>query len=171
VPKVQHKPIKSPRKGSNKKSKRQPKAALVWRTGLFGVPPDSVRCTREINSELATFGFLEMPSAIIHRTVRCAKWSNGYNANGRLQKCTVNSTRLRAQSQGRCQKAHRTVNSDCPVHHWTFRWPQLSEAPTVEPQRLGDMAGAPDSVRWCTGLSGVPFDNSLPQRPLWWLGL
>jgi hypothetical protein len=61
VPKVQHKPIKSPRKGSNKKSKRQPKAALVWRIGLSGVPPDSVRCTREINSELATFGFLGLP--------------------------------------------------------------------------------------------------------------
>jgi hypothetical protein len=29
VPKDQHKPIKSPRKGSNKKSKRQPKVALV----------------------------------------------------------------------------------------------------------------------------------------------
>jgi hypothetical protein len=25
------------------------------------VPPDSVRCTREINSELATFGFLGLP--------------------------------------------------------------------------------------------------------------
>jgi hypothetical protein len=25
------------------------------------VPPDSVRCTREINSELATLGFLKMP--------------------------------------------------------------------------------------------------------------
>jgi hypothetical protein len=72
VPKVQHKPIKSSRKGSNKKSKRQPKAALVWRTGLSGVPTDSVRCTREINSELATFVFLEMPFAVIHRTVRCS---------------------------------------------------------------------------------------------------
>jgi hypothetical protein len=41
VPKVQHKQIKSPRKGSNKKSKRQPKAALVWRTGLSGAPPDN----------------------------------------------------------------------------------------------------------------------------------
>jgi hypothetical protein len=30
--------------GSNKESKGQPKAALVWRTGLSGVPPDSVRC-------------------------------------------------------------------------------------------------------------------------------
>jgi hypothetical protein len=74
-------------------------AALVWRTGLSGVPPDSVRCTREINSELVTFGNLGSLSAIIHRTVqcstgqsdvapavRCAKQSNGYSANGRLQK-------------------------------------------------------------------------------------
>jgi hypothetical protein len=53
------KPIKSPRKGSKERSKRKPKAALVWRTGLSGEPPDSVRCTRENHSELLTFGFLE----------------------------------------------------------------------------------------------------------------
>jgi hypothetical protein len=45
VPKVHNKPIKRPRKDSNKESKRQPKCALVWRTGLSGVPLDSVRCT------------------------------------------------------------------------------------------------------------------------------
>jgi hypothetical protein len=33
VPKVHNKPIKRPRKGSNKKSQRQPKGTLVWRTG------------------------------------------------------------------------------------------------------------------------------------------
>jgi hypothetical protein len=38
VPKVQHKPNKSPRNGSNKKEQRKPKAALVWRTGLSGAP-------------------------------------------------------------------------------------------------------------------------------------
>jgi hypothetical protein len=36
VPKVQHKPIKSPRKGSNKREQRKAKAALVWRTGQSG---------------------------------------------------------------------------------------------------------------------------------------
>src|SRR5687767_14299442 len=36
-------------------------------------------------------------------------------------------------------------------------------APTVETQRPGDVAGAPDSVRWRTGLSGVPCDSSLHQ--------
>jgi hypothetical protein len=37
------------------------------------------------------------------------------------------------QSQSRCQKAHRTVNSDCPVHHRTVRWPHLSELQQSNP--------------------------------------
>jgi hypothetical protein len=53
---------------------------------------------------------------------------------------------------------------DCPVA-------QMSEAPTVRIQRPGDVAGAPDSVRWRNGLSGAPCDSSLHQRLLWWLGL
>jgi hypothetical protein len=57
--------------GSNKESKRHSKAALVWRTGLSGVPPDSVRCTRELQAELAAFGNSQMCSTIIHRTVWC----------------------------------------------------------------------------------------------------
>jgi hypothetical protein len=36
-------------------------------------------------------------------------------------------------------------------------------APTVGTQRLGDVAGARDSVRWRTGLSGAPCDSSLHQ--------
>jgi hypothetical protein len=60
VAKVQNKPIKSPRKGSNKKEQKKPKAALVWRTGLSGVPPDSVQCTRVNPLKLLSFGFLEM---------------------------------------------------------------------------------------------------------------
>jgi hypothetical protein len=74
------------------KGAKQPKAALVWRTGLSGVPPDSVRCTREINSKLATFGNSGSHSAIIHRTVRCSTGPSGEpggatapSANGRLQ--------------------------------------------------------------------------------------
>jgi hypothetical protein len=55
--------------------------------------------------------------------------SNDYNAtvdfNGNLKSATVRGQF--AQSQGRRQKAHRTVNSTCPVHHRTVRWPRLSE--------------------------------------------
>jgi hypothetical protein len=39
--------------------------------------------------------------------------------------------------------------------------PQV-RAPTVELQRSADVGGAPDSVRWRTGLSGAPYDCSLP---------
>jgi hypothetical protein len=53
---------------------------------------------------------------------------------------------------------------DCPVT-------QMSEAPTVRIQRPGDVAGAPDSVRWRTGLSGAPCDRSPHQWFFWWLGL
>jgi hypothetical protein len=35
-------------------------------------------------------------------------------------------------------------------------------APTVRTQRPADVAGAPDSVRWRTGLSGASCDSSLP---------
>jgi hypothetical protein len=36
-------------------------------------------------------------------------------------------------------------------------------APTVRTQRPGDVAGAPDTVRWRIGLSGAPCDSSLHQ--------
>jgi hypothetical protein len=38
----------------------------------------------------------------------------------------------RAESEQR-QKAHRTVNSDCPVHHRTVRWPHMSELQRSNP--------------------------------------
>jgi hypothetical protein len=55
--------------------------------------------------------------------------SNGYSANGRVQKCTVtvNSAACARRSQSRREKAHRTVNSDCPVHHRTVRWPSCQK--------------------------------------------
>jgi hypothetical protein len=89
VPKVHNKPIQSQKKGFKTKEQSIPKAALVWRTELSGVPPDSVRCTREITSELASFGNLEGRSAIIHRTVRCNTGLSGVPAEQRLFAPTV----------------------------------------------------------------------------------
>jgi hypothetical protein len=132
VPKVLNKPIKRPRKDSNKESKRQLKCVLVWRTGLSGVPPDSVRCTREPDSKLATFGKSGSRSAIIHRTVRCSTGLSGVpaeqqlvRANGRLQRA-VNALHC-AQKSKQSQKAHRTVYRTCPVHHMTVRWPRCQK--------------------------------------------
>ena len=89
MPKVQHKPIKSPRKGSNKKEQKKPKVALVWRTGLSGVPPDSVRCTRVDQLQLASFRFSGSHFDIIHRTVRCSTGLSGVPSGATVANATV----------------------------------------------------------------------------------
>jgi hypothetical protein len=128
VPKVQHKPIKRSKIGFKRKEQKKPKAALVWRTGLSGVPQDSVRCTRVDRLQLLTFGFLEKPLRYNSPDCPVCQWSNGYSAtvdsNGNLKSATVRGQF--AQIQSRCQKAHRTVNSTCPVA-------QADRAPMVEP--------------------------------------
>jgi hypothetical protein len=104
VPKVHKKPIKRPRKGFNKKSKGLPKCALVWRTGLSGVQPDSVRCTRGLQAKLRTFENSQRRFAIIHWTVRCT-----------TEQCPVLQGRatLNSPASGiRSAKIHRT----CLVH-------------------------------------------------------
>jgi hypothetical protein len=131
VPKVHNKPIKRPRKGSDKESKRQPKGTLVWRTGLSGVPPDSVRCTRALGVELTTFGKKGGRSAIIHQTIRCA---SGATATSRATvDCNAFNARMRAQRTEQRQTAHRTVYRTCPVHHQTAQRPHLSELQRSEP--------------------------------------
>jgi hypothetical protein len=138
------------------------------RTGLSGVPPDSVRCPGLYDFKLATFGFLESRSAMIHRTVWCA-----IGATTPAQRSTATDTCKSAivrgqftQSQSNHQKVHRTVNSACPVRHQTVRCPKSQRSNGRNRQN-------PNSwVTWlATGLSGVPIDSSLPQRLNWWLGL
>jgi hypothetical protein len=115
------------------------------------VPPDSVRCTREIKSELLSFGILGSHSTIIHRTVWCVKWSNGRQRNGWL---TMLQCADCAQSQSRRQKAHRTVNSACPVHHRTVRWPHLSELQRSNPNG------------WVTWLAHRTVSDGAPDCPV-----
>jgi hypothetical protein len=125
------------------------------------VPSDSVRCTRDFNSELLTFGNSGGRSAIIHRTVRCA---SGATATSRQRssaegiKCATVRARVRAGQDGApdSEQCLSGASPDCPVA-------QKTEAPMVRIQWSGDMAGAPDSVWWHTGLSGAPCDSSLHQ--------
>jgi hypothetical protein len=128
---------------------------------VSGVPPDSVRCTTDSNSELVTFGNSGSHSAIIHRTIRCAsgatatsrQWSSAEDI-----KCATVRARVRAVPEGAPDSLQDLSGAppDCPVA-------QMSEAPTVRIQRPGDVVGAPDSVRWRTGLFGAPCDSSLHQ--------
>jgi hypothetical protein len=173
VPKVHNKPIKRPRKSSNKESKRQPKCALVWRTGMSGVPPNSVRCTRELNSELLTFGNSRSRSAIIHRTIRCSTRLSGVpaeqqllRANGRLQKTLNALQRAAARAEVRARARRRIGQSTGPV-----RWPRRQKLQRSNPNgRVTWLAhrtvsgGAPDCpVRHATAGS--------TKRLVWWLGL
>jgi hypothetical protein len=92
--------------------------------------------------KLATFGFLEKPlrynspdCPVWHRTVRCASGATA-TAQQSTPTETCKSATVRgqcAQSQSRRQKAHRTVNSTCPVHHRTVRWSHLSELQRSNP--------------------------------------
>jgi hypothetical protein len=92
----------------------------------------TVRCTRELNSELLTFGNSRSRSAIIHRTVRCSTGLSGVlaeqrllRASGRLQK-TLNALQC-AQESEHAQKAHRTVYRTYPVHHRTVWCPRCQK--------------------------------------------
>jgi hypothetical protein len=104
VPKVHTKPIKRPRNGFEQREQGITEGTLVWRTGLSGVPPDSVRCTRGLQAKLRTFENSQRRFAIIHRTVRCT-----------TGQCLVPYGRatLNSPASGiRSAKIHRT----CPVH-------------------------------------------------------
>jgi hypothetical protein len=141
-----------------------------------GLAHRTVRCTRDSNSELLTFGNSGGRSAIIHRTVR---WRTGLSgvpaeqrllrANGRLQNA-LNALQCAPESE-QSQMAHRTMNSACPVNHRTVRCPrrqklQRSESNgqvTWQAHRTVS-GGAPDCpVRHAT----AAFTKWL----VWWLGL
>jgi hypothetical protein len=124
---------------------------------------------RESDSELASFGnplrYNSPDCPVSHRTVSGAHqtvWcdSGATTTSHATVDCNTLNVRLRAQRS----RAHAGGTPD------SLQGPQ-DRAPTVEPQRSADVAGAPDSVRWRTGLSGAPCNCSLPTATLWWLGL
>jgi hypothetical protein len=152
VPKVHNKPIQVKRKGSKQRDK--PTKYTEGSPGLAH-PPDSVRCTREIDSEFASFGNLGGRSAIILRTVRCNTGLSGVpveqwllRANGRLQRtlnalqCAPAHAEVRAGTEGTPDSLQDLSGAplDCPVA-------PIVRAPTVGIQRPSDVAGTPDSVR------------------------
>jgi hypothetical protein len=86
--------------------------------------------------------------------------SNGYFAptiDCKHIQCATVRARVRAHAEGAPDSLHDLSGAppdsleDPPVR-----------APTVRTQRPADVAGAPDSVRWRTGLSGAPCDSNLP---------
>jgi hypothetical protein len=166
-------------KGSQKTNKKTEKGfknrELKSAEVCPGLAHRTVRCTRDSNSELLTFKNSGGRSAIIHRTVRCStgqclvthrtvRCASGATATSRQRssaegiKCTTVRARVRAEPDGApdTEQCLSGAPPDYPVA-------QKTEAPTVGIQRFGDVAGAPDSVWWRTGLSGAPCDSILHQ--------
>jgi hypothetical protein len=95
-----------------------------------------------------------------HRTVRC---TSGATATLRATvDCNAFNARLRAEDRGRAVGEPDSLQDLSGAPPDSPEAPQV-RAPTVEPQRSADVAGAPDCVRWRTGLSGAPCDSRLPM--------
>jgi hypothetical protein len=147
--------------------------ALVCRTGLSGVPPDSVQCTRGLQAKLCTFGNSQRRFTIIHRTVRC------YTGQ-----CPVLQRRatLNSPASGiRSAMIHRT----CPVHtrlsgepaeqqllRTNGRLQRIKCAPAraEEQSTRGWYTGQSTGLVWCTtGQPGEPTSQSSNgQNPTAW---
>jgi hypothetical protein len=74
---------------------------------VSGAPPDSVRCARGLQLELATFGNFWRRSAIIHRTVRCTPDS---------VRCSMEARPPELASLGNSLKPLRYNSPDCPMY-------------------------------------------------------
>jgi hypothetical protein len=144
VPKVHNTPIQVKRKGSKLR-----RIFYRWQPWSGApdcpVPPDSVRCAREIDAALASFGNLGGRSTIIHRTVRCNIGLSGVTAEQRL---------LCANS--RLQKTFNALQ--CA--------PARAEVRAGARRRTGQSIGPV----WCTtGLSGGPnCQSSNGRNPMAW---
>jgi hypothetical protein len=128
------------------------KAALSGCTGLSGGAPDSVRCARLAYANWPLSGLRRRCTAINHRTVR---WCTGLS--GGAPDCPVSQQSARP-TVGRIIRARRVARANGQKGHRTVRCANGSKAPTVGFAKEGKKS-APDSVRWCTGLSGAPGDR------------
>jgi hypothetical protein len=138
------------------------------------VPPDSVWCTRTVQLRTlhlrvseAALRYNSPDCPVCHRTVRCAKRSNGYSAtvdcNGHLRtlQCADNARRSQSSRQ------RRTGQCIVPVRCGTG----LSGATR---RQSSNGRPRPNPNGWVTWLahrtvSGAPIDSSHPQRLFWWL--
>jgi hypothetical protein len=138
VLKVQHKPIKGLKLGFKRKEQKKPKRTLVWRTGLSGVPPDSVWCTMvdqpqtiHLRVSPGALRYNSPDCSVCHRTVRCTKQSNSYQRNSRLH--SPDKSYSSRQKSEQAPEAHQTVNSVCLVRHRTVQCTKMSELQRSKP--------------------------------------
>jgi hypothetical protein len=136
---------------------------VCHRRTVSGAPPDSVRCTRALETELFTFENFQGRSAIIHRTVsgahRTVRCDSGAMTTSRATvDCNALNARLRAQSsRARAGGTPDSLQGLSGAPPDSQVGPQ-DRAPMVEPQRSADVAGAPNCpVRHATAAFQRPL--------------
>jgi hypothetical protein len=135
------------------------KAFIVWRTGQSGAPPDTVRCASHVTRPL---GFDRWSSD--EWGPRTVRWCTGqvlFTVRCTFWRCSDLCARMRAFNapcrrplarSSRCSAG----TPDSPVNY-SGAVPQISKAGKFELI----LPGAPDTVRWHTGQSGVPDQGCL----------
>ena len=73
---------------------------------VSGAPPDSVRCTRGVQFELATFGKIQSRRAKIHRTVRCTP---------DIVRCSNGTQLWNSPASGFYEGCSAIIHRTCPV--------------------------------------------------------
>jgi hypothetical protein len=93
-----------------KQRSKEPKSAMVWRTGLSGVPLDSVRCTRTVQVQTlhlrvsqASLRYNSLDCPVCHQTIQCDRGVTALRRNGRLHSAPDSAT-VRGRSQSRGQR-------------------------------------------------------------------
>jgi hypothetical protein len=134
----------------------------VHRT-VSGAPPDSVRCTRGLQLELATFGNFLGRRAIIHRTVRCTPDSVRCAKEERPQELAGfgNLQRLVRYNSPDMSGVHRTVR--CNSGATAIRRQRLPATQLMCAQRA-QKSGAP-ILAHRTRYSACPVCTGHPGRP------
>jgi hypothetical protein len=123
--------------GFKRKEQKGTKELPVWRTGLSGVPSDSVRCTR--GERLQTLHLRVSEAALRYNSPDCpvCQRSNGWavqwstpTVTCKREQCADSSRRVRATPEGApdSEQCLSGAASDCPVH-------QEVRAPTIETVR------------------------------------
>jgi hypothetical protein len=150
--KVQHKPINIQVRDPIQKEQKGLESVVVWRTGLSGVPPDSVRCTRTV--QVSTSHSQENTGALHYNSLNCPVCQRATA----IQRATVDSDGEQWNTvRGRSQSNEVRGAPDCPVWHWTV-WCRKRTKPqrSTELRTLivGWRGGAPDSLQCLSG--GAP---------------
>jgi hypothetical protein len=138
-------------KGSHQTNKKTKKGFKYKRAKSAEVSPGlthrTVRCTRDSNSKLLTFGNSGSQSAIIHRTVRCASGATATSAPTVTCNCIQCAT-VRAEVRHAPEGASDSLQD-------------LSSGPEDRSSNGQNPTAGLRGRR--TGLSGAPCDSSLHQ--------